>query len=76
MTSRDHRSLSAVGAGKVDILDPATVESSGPRIIENFLDLAHFPFVREGFLGQEPYTEVARYGVEASDDELRLTDCV
>ena len=76
MTSRDHRSLSAVGAGKVDILDPATVESSGPRIIENFLDLAHFPFVHEGFLGQEPYTEVARYGVEASDDELRLTDCV
>ena len=57
-------------------LDPVTVESSGPRIIENFLDLAHFPFVHQGFLGQEPYTEVARYGVEASDGELRLTDCV
>ena len=57
-------------------LDPVTVESSGPRIIENFLDLAHFPFVHGGFLGTEPYTEVARYGVEATGEELRLTDCV
>ena len=57
-------------------LDPVTVESSGPRIIENFLDLAHFPFVHEGYLGQEPHTEVDRYGVEADDEELRLTDCV
>ncbi len=57
-------------------LDPVTVESSGPRIIENFLDLAHFPFVHEGYLGQEPHTEVARYGVEEAPGELRLTDCV
>ena len=57
-------------------LDPVRVESSGPRVIENFLDLAHFPFVHEGYLGQEPYTEVVGYGVEADDEELRLTDCV
>ncbi|MYJ35645.1 MAG: aromatic ring-hydroxylating dioxygenase subunit alpha [Acidimicrobiaceae bacterium] len=57
-------------------LDPVKVESSAPRIIENFLDLAHFPFVHTGYLGQEPYTEVARYGIETTDDELRLTDCV
>ena len=56
-------------------LEPVTVHSSGPRIIENFLDLAHFPFVHEGYLGQEPHTEMARYGVAADDEELSLTDC-
>ena len=57
-------------------LDPVRVESSGPRVIENFLDLAHFPFVHEGYLGQEPYTGVDPYGIEHRDDELRFTDCV
>ena len=57
-------------------LDPVTVRSSGPRIIENFLDQAHFPFVHAGYLGQVPHTEVGRYRVEAADGELRLTDCV
>ena len=57
-------------------LDPVKVESSGPRVIENFLDLAHFPFVHEGYLGQEPFTEVDPYRVEADDQELRLLDCV
>ena len=57
-------------------LDPVPVESSGPRIIENFLDLAHFPFVHKGYLGQEPHTGVDPYGIEPSDDELRFTDCV
>ena len=57
-------------------LDPVTVASSGPRIIENFLDLAHFPFVHDGYLGQVPHTAVDRYGVEAEDGELRLVDCV
>ena len=32
--------------------------------------------MHEGYLGQEPYTEVVGYGVEADDEELRLTDCV
>ena len=57
-------------------LDPVTVHSSGPRIIENFLDQAHFPFVHAGYLGQVPHTEVGRYKVEAADGGLRFTDCV
>ena len=57
-------------------LDPVRVESSGLRVIENFLDLAHFPFVHKGYLGQEPYTQVDPYGIEHRDDELRFTDCV
>ncbi len=56
--------------------DPVTVRSSGPRIVENFLDMAHFPFVHAGYLGQVPHTEVARYGVGVIDGELRFTDCV
>ena len=57
-------------------LEPAVVHTSGPRIIENFLDLAHFPFVHAGYLGQVPNTAVGRYGVDVVDGELRLTDCV
>ncbi len=30
---------------------PYHMKSSGPRVIENFLDAAHFPFVHAGFLG-------------------------
>ncbi len=56
-------------------LDPVTVRSSGPRIIENFLDLAHFPFVHEGYLGQEPHTEVQRYKVEIDETQLTLSGC-
>ena len=54
-----------------------TVRSSGPRIIENFLDLAHFPYVHPGVLGSEDSTEVLDYKVEhRSDvDEIWVTDC-
>ena len=30
---------------------PYAVAASGPRIVENFLDVAHFPFVHGGILG-------------------------
>lgn len=56
------------------VLDPAMVESSGPRIVENFLDIAHFPFVHAGYLGEVPHTAVERYGVDLVDGALRLTD--
>ncbi len=39
------------------------VKVSAPRAIENFLDLAHFPFVHPGSLGEEPYTEIKDYDV-------------
>ena len=39
------------------------VKVSAPRAIENFLDLAHFPFVHPGSLGEEPYTEIKDYEV-------------
>lgn len=40
-----------------------TVHVSGLRAIENFLDMAHFPYVHDGFLGAEPYTDVLPYDV-------------
>lgn len=53
------------------------VHVSGLRAIENFLDMGHFPFVHTGYLGVEPYTEVAPYRVERDEpnDELYAYDC-
>jgi phenylpropionate dioxygenase-like ring-hydroxylating dioxygenase large terminal subunit len=42
---------------------PYIVSTSGPRIVENFLDMAHFPFVHTGILGEEPRTAVRDYEV-------------
>jgi phenylpropionate dioxygenase-like ring-hydroxylating dioxygenase large terminal subunit len=50
---------------------PYEVATSGPRIIENFLDMAHFPFVHAGILGEEPETAVCDYKVDALDDRAR-----
>ncbi len=52
---------------------PYPVAASGPRIVENFLDVAHFPFVHAGILGVPERPEIADHeaviddrGVEAS----------
>jgi phenylpropionate dioxygenase-like ring-hydroxylating dioxygenase large terminal subunit len=47
---------------------PYTVATSGPRIVENFLDMAHFAYVHTGILGELPHTEVRDYEVAAFDD--------
>jgi phenylpropionate dioxygenase-like ring-hydroxylating dioxygenase large terminal subunit len=64
----DRRNLSA---------GPIGVAASAPRAIENFLDLAHFPFVHTDILGAEPHTEVKDYEVRTSDDgrEIVATGC-
>jgi phenylpropionate dioxygenase-like ring-hydroxylating dioxygenase large terminal subunit len=53
------------------------VRASGLRLIENFLDLAHFPYVHADILGVEEKPEVARYDVEQRRDvdELWATKC-
>ena len=52
------------------------VKTSGLRVVENFLDMGHFPFVHTGWLGEEPHTEVAPYEVEiTNDDEIIATEC-
>jgi len=42
---------------------PYPIPASGPRAIENFLDVAHFPFVHEGLLGDQEHTEISDYKV-------------
>lgn len=65
----DGRRLVACGA--------VTVRASALRIVENFLDMSHFPYVHTGVLGEEPITEVTDYKSEIRqpDDELWATDC-
>ena len=57
---------------------PFGVSTSGPRIIENFLDMAHFPYVHTGILGNEPHTEVPDYTVDEAPAAggVIATDCV
>lgn len=53
------------------------VHVSGLRAIENFLDMAHFPYVHTGLLGEVPHTDVAPYRVERDleHDEIYARDC-
>jgi phenylpropionate dioxygenase-like ring-hydroxylating dioxygenase large terminal subunit len=64
----DRRNLSA---------GPIGVATSAPRAVENFLDMAHFPFVHTDILGAEPHTEVKEYDVEISEsrEEILATRC-
>jgi phenylpropionate dioxygenase-like ring-hydroxylating dioxygenase large terminal subunit len=42
---------------------PFAVATSAPRVVENFLDTAHFGFVHEGWLGDRTHTDVPHYDV-------------
>lgn len=44
------------------------VKCSPLRAVENFLDIAHFPFVHTDILGAEPHTEVDNYTIEIRED--------
>jgi len=54
------------------------VNVSAPRLVENFLDMGHFPYVHTDILGAEPHTEVKEYFVEVSKerDEILATNCL
>ncbi|MCS6825523.1 MAG: aromatic ring-hydroxylating dioxygenase subunit alpha [Caldilinea sp.] len=47
---------------------PYPVRASGPRIVENFLDIAHFPFVHEGILGDKAHPEISDYRAEITSE--------
>jgi phenylpropionate dioxygenase-like ring-hydroxylating dioxygenase large terminal subunit len=53
------------------------MRTAGPRVIENFLDMAHFPYVHHDILGAEPRTEVPVYDSEIRRDvdEVWATNC-
>lgn len=54
---------------------PYVVEASAPRIVENFLDMAHFSFVHEGWLGSRGASAIDDYRVEETATGLRATQC-
>jgi phenylpropionate dioxygenase-like ring-hydroxylating dioxygenase large terminal subunit len=53
------------------------LRTSALRVVENFLDMAHFPYVHADILGAEPHTEVPRYASEIRCDgeEVWATNC-
>ncbi|KRB61176.1 (2Fe-2S)-binding protein [Rhizobium sp. Root708] len=53
------------------------MRASGLRVVENFLDMAHFPFVHTDILGSEPHTEVPGYlsEIRRDIDEVWATNC-
>lgn len=51
------------------------VNATGPRIIENFLDLAHLPFVHPETLGVRAHATIGPYDVASSAGEVTATNC-
>ena len=54
---------------------PYTVAASAPRIVENFLDIAHFGFVHEGGLGDRAHTALAEYRIESTPTGFVASGC-
>jgi phenylpropionate dioxygenase-like ring-hydroxylating dioxygenase large terminal subunit len=53
---------------------PYRVRAGGPRVVENFLDVTHFPFVHQGLLGDPAHPEVSDYTAEVGPDGVVARD--
>ena len=49
-------------------------QAAGPRMVENFLDVAHFPFVHENILGTQERPEIPDYDVVTDDWGVTASD--
>ena len=54
---------------------PYDVETSAPRVVENFLDMSHFGFVHDGWLGSRHTTAIEDYDVKTTAFGLIATGC-
>lgn len=54
---------------------PYDVATSAPRLVENFLDMSHFGFVHEGWLGDREHVAQADYRVETTAAGVLATGC-
>ncbi len=54
---------------------PYDVQASAPRIVENFLDLAHFGFVHEGWLGDREHASLDGYRIETTPQGFIAHGC-
>ncbi|WIG58747.1 MAG: Vanillate O-demethylase oxygenase subunit [Ktedonobacterales bacterium] len=51
------------------VCEPARhVQAHGPRLVENFLDAAHFPYVHAGVLGDPEHPEIGDFQVRIGPD--------
>jgi len=55
-------------------MGPYRLNASGPRVIENFLDVSHLMFVHEGLLGDARFAEIEDYRVHEIDGRLRTDE--
>ncbi len=53
---------------------PYRFRAKGPRIIENFLDVAHLPFVHAGLLGDPSRAQIEDYEVETTPNGVIAHD--
>lgn len=53
---------------------PYRVQASAPRVVENFLDVAHFPFVHGGYLGVRERPEISDYEAEITEEGVIARD--
>ena len=53
---------------------PYFINASAPRIVENFVDIAHFPFTHKGFLGSPEFPEVPDYKLVVDNEEISAED--
>jgi phenylpropionate dioxygenase-like ring-hydroxylating dioxygenase large terminal subunit len=53
---------------------PYFFRANGPRVIENFLDVAHLPFVHSGLLGDPAMPEIDDYEAQTTPDGVVARD--
>ena len=58
----------APSEGRSVVCGPFDAHTSAPRVVENFLDTAHFGFVHAGYLGERNQTGVPDYSLTQSSD--------
>jgi phenylpropionate dioxygenase-like ring-hydroxylating dioxygenase large terminal subunit len=53
---------------------PYSINTSAPRIMENFVDVAHFPFTHRGLLGDPEFPEVSNYNLVVDAEAISASD--
>lgn len=61
-------------AWRTVLCGPYELNTSAPRLVENFLDLSHFGFVHEGWLGERGHAQVQTGAVEEGEAGLVVRD--
>lgn len=59
-------------AWRTVVCGPYDLNTSAPRLVENFLDLSHFGFVHEGWLGERGHAQVQTGAVEEGEGATGL----